>query len=73
MNHEVKILLVEDSEGDIILITQALKKAQVTNSITVLKDGDEALKYLSKKPPYEDVITPDLILLDINLPKIDGL
>jgi two-component system, chemotaxis family, response regulator Rcp1 len=73
MNHEVKILLVEDSEGDIILITQALKKAQVTNSITVLKDGDEALKYLAKKPPYEDVDTPDLVLLDINLPKIDGI
>lgn len=73
MYQEVKILLVEDSEGDIVLITQALKKAQVTNGITVVKDGEEALKYLRKEGAYNNVETPDLILLDINLPKIDGI
>lgn len=70
---EVKILLVEDSDGDIVLITQALKKANVTNGVTVIKDGDAALKYLRKEGSYHDVETPDLILLDINLPKIDGI
>lgn len=73
MYQEVKILLVEDSEGDIVLITQALKNAQVTNGITVVKDGEEALKYLRKEGAYNNVETPDLILLDINLPKIDGI
>lgn len=73
MNQEVKILLIEDSNGDIVLITQALKKAHVTNGVTVLKDGDSALKYLRKEGIYRDVVTPDLILLDINLPKVDGL
>lgn len=73
MTHEVKILLVEDSNGDILLITQALKKAQVTNGVTVIKDGDKALQYLRKEGEYKDVETPDLILLDINLPRVDGL
>ncbi len=73
MKQEVKILLIEDSDGDIVLITQALKKAQITNGITVIKDGDAALKYLRKEGEYMQAETPDLILLDINLPKIDGL
>ena len=73
MKKEVKILLVEDSDGDILLITQALKKAQVTNGITVIKDGDRALQYLRKEGEYSEVETPDLILLDINLPRIDGI
>ena len=73
MKQEVKILLIEDSDGDILLITQALKKAQVTNGVTVIKDGDKALQYLRKEADYLDVETPDLILLDINLPRVDGI
>jgi chemotaxis family two-component system response regulator Rcp1 len=73
MKREVKILLIEDSDGDILLITQALKKAQVTNGVTVIKDGDKALLYLRKEGDYENVETPDLILLDINLPRVDGI
>lgn len=73
MKQEVKILLIEDSDGDILLITQALKKAQVTNGVTVIKDGDKALQYLRKEGDYENVETPDLILLDINLPRVDGI
>jgi len=73
MKQKVKILLIEDSDGDILLITQALKKAQVTNGVTVIKDGDKALQYLRKEADYRDVETPDLILMDINLPRIDGI
>ena len=73
MKQEVKILLIEDSNGDILLITQALKKAQVTNGVTVIKDGDKALQFLRKEGDYQDVETPDLILLDINLPRVDGI
>lgn len=73
MKQNVKILLIEDSDGDILLITQALKKAQVTNGVTVIKDGDKALQFLRKEGDYPDVETPDLILLDINLPRVDGI
>ena len=73
MKQDVKILLIEDSDGDILLITQALKKAQVTNGVTVIKDGDKALQFLRKEGDYPDVETPDLILLDINLPRVDGI
>lgn len=73
MSKEIKILLVEDNEGDIVLTLQALKKANLTNGISVARDGDEALRYLRKKGQFENVETPDLILLDINLPKIDGM
>ena len=73
MIQEIKILLVEDNEGDIILTTQALRKAKVGNGINVVKDGDKALMYLRKEGIYRDVETPDLILLDINLPKVDGI
>jgi chemotaxis family two-component system response regulator Rcp1 len=72
MKPEINILLVEDNEGDIILTLQALEKAQVSNGIQVARDGEEALQYLWKKGKFKDVSTPDLILLDINLPKIDG-
>ena len=73
MIQEIKILLVEDNEGDIKLTTQALQKARVGNGINVVKDGEKALKYLRKEGIYKDTETPDLILLDINLPKVDGI
>jgi len=73
MSKEIKILLVEDNEGDVVLTMQALKKANVTNGISVAMDGDEAMKYLRKEGKFANAETPDLILLDINLPKIDGM
>ena len=73
MKSEIKILLVEDNEGDVVLTMQALKKANVINGINVAMDGDEAMKYLRKEGRFSNAETPDLILLDINLPKIDGM
>ena len=67
------ILLVEDNEGDIILTLEAFKEAKIINSIDVVRDGELALRYLAKESEFKNVETPDLILLDINLPKIDGI
>jgi len=69
---EVNILLVEDNEGDIILTTEAFKDMQLENRISVVKDGEEALRFLRKQGEYEKAPTPQLVLLDINLPGIDG-
>lgn len=66
------ILLVEDNEGDIILTLKALKKADIANTIDVVKDGEKALQFLNREGPFRDAKTPGLILLDINLPKING-
>jgi CheY-like chemotaxis protein len=73
MKKQVKILLVEDNEGDIVLTLEALKVAKVANSVEVVRDGEAALQYLRKEGIYKEKETPDLILLDINLPKLDGL
>lgn len=68
----INILLVEDNEGDIYLISEALQDGKIKNKLNVVKDGKDALDLLRKKPPYIDAVTPDLILLDINLPKTNG-
>lgn len=65
---EVRILLVEDNEGDIILTKEALREAKIKNEISVAMDGEQALSLLRSGAPL-----PDLILLDINLPKVTGL
>ncbi|HEY5367704.1 MAG TPA: response regulator [Hanamia sp.] len=70
---EVQILLVEDNEGDIVLTLEALKAAKVVNGVHVVKDGEAALQYLRKEGKYKNMETPDLILLDLNLPKVDGM
>lgn len=71
-NKEIKILLVEDNEGDILLTLEALKEAKVSSIIQVARDGEEALQYLRKQGRHKKAEAPDLILLDINLPKMDG-
>ncbi|MEO6683296.1 MAG: response regulator [Ginsengibacter sp.] len=73
MINSTRILLVEDNEGDILLTLEAFKQAKIANPVEVVKDGEEALRYLAKEGEYIDAQTPDLILLDINLPKVDGL
>lgn len=70
---EIHILLVEDNEGDIVLTREALSSGKINNRITVARDGEEALDILRNQGKYIDSERPDLILLDINLPKIDGI
>ncbi|MDB5278442.1 MAG: two-component system response regulator [Ferruginibacter sp.] len=69
----IHILLVEDNEGDIVLTTEALEEGRICNHISVVKDGDAAVHFLNRTGIYMDAMAPDLILLDVNLPKKNGL
>lgn len=69
----IEILLVEDNEGDILLTTEALEESDIPTRITVVKDGEEALNFLQKKNNFNKSKSPDLVLLDINLPKVNGI
>lgn len=69
----IHILLVEDNEGDIVLTTEALNEGKLNNTVSVVRDGWEAMQYLEKNGTFASAKTPDLVLLDINLPKINGL
>lgn len=69
----IHILLVEDNEGDILLTIEALKEEQNIFTISVVKDGWEAIQFLNKKGKYINEQKPDVILLDINLPKMNGI
>ncbi|MCU1456295.1 MAG: putative response regulator receiver domain protein [Actinomycetia bacterium] len=68
----VDILLVEDDPGDVLITQEALADSKFLNRLSVVDNGEEALKYLRREPPYEEAIRPGLILLDLNLPRIDG-
>jgi CheY-like chemotaxis protein len=68
----VNILLIEDNPGDVRLAQEAFKEGNIEVNLNVAMDGLEAIHYLRKSPPYQSVTTPDLILLDLNLPKKDG-
>jgi CheY-like chemotaxis protein len=68
----VEILLVEDNPGDARLATEALKDAKVKNNLHWVKDGVEAMAFLRREGKYADAPHPDVILLDLNLPRKDG-
>jgi len=68
----IEILLVEDAPGDVRLTFEAFKKATIDVHLSSVKDGAEALDYLYKKGGYSNAKRPDLILLDLNIPKVNG-
>ena len=67
-----EILLVEDSPGDVRLTREALKESKVRNQLSVAEDGVEAMAFLRREGKYSGAVRPDLILLDLNLPRKDG-
>jgi CheY-like chemotaxis protein len=68
----VEILLVEDDPGDILMTKEALEESKLLHTLTVLDNGEEAIRYLQNEPPYDQSPRPDLVLLDLNLPRLDG-
>lgn len=68
----VEILLVEDNPSDVLLTRETLRDTKLYNRLHIVEDGEQALAFLRREPPFTDVPRPDLILLDLNLPNIDG-
>jgi len=68
----VEILLVEDSHGDAELMVEALSESELTLRVTVVEDGEEAIAYLRRQGPHREATRPDLILLDLHLPRKNG-
>lgn len=68
----VEILLVEDNPGDVRLIREALHENKLVSRLSTVSDGQQALAYLRRQERYSDAVRPDLILLDLNLPRMDG-
>jgi two-component system, chemotaxis family, response regulator Rcp1 len=72
-NAIIEILLIEDNPGDIRLFQEAIKMSTFNLKLSVIQDGEQALDFMNHKPPFTQAICPDLILLDINLPRKSGL
>jgi CheY-like chemotaxis protein len=68
----VEVLLVEDDPGDVLMTTEALAESKVLNNLTVMSNGEEALRYLFREGEHAEAPRPDLVLLDLNLPRVDG-
>jgi CheY-like chemotaxis protein len=68
----IEVLLVEDSPGDVRLTQEAFRDANTNIRLHIVFDGVEAMEFLRREGPYVDAVRPDLILLDLNLPKMDG-
>ena len=68
----IDILLVEDDPGDVLMTREAFEDHKVSNRLSVVPDGVSAMEFLRKEGEYADAPTPDLILLDLNLPRMDG-
>ena len=72
MKTPIRALLVEDNPGDVLMTKEALEEHKVRNKLHVVTDGEEALAYLRREGPHVNATRPDLILLDLNLPRVDG-
>ena len=68
----IEVLLVEDNPADVDLMKETLEDDKIRLHLNVVTDGEEAMNYLQKKGSYKNAVTPDLIFLDLNLPKMDG-
>jgi CheY-like chemotaxis protein len=72
MSQPIDVLLVEDDPGDVLMTREAFEDNKVANRLSVVSDGVSALAFLRKEGEHADAPTPDLILLDLNLPRMDG-
>jgi two-component system, chemotaxis family, response regulator Rcp1 len=71
-NRPVEILLIEDNSGDILLTKEAFEEIEFSENLSVVTDGEMAVDYLLKQGRFANATTPDIIILDLNIPRIDG-
>lgn len=72
MAKPIEILLIEDNPAEVRLTVEGLKEARIANNLNAITDGQSAIEYLQRRGKYRDAVRPDLVLLDLNLPGIDG-
>ncbi|MGB9620769.1 MAG: response regulator, partial [Armatimonadota bacterium] len=72
LQHPFEVLLVEDNPGDVRLTREVFRRVRVPANLSVVEDGEQALAFLRRQGPYERAPRPDLVLLDLNLPRING-